>query len=50
MQFAVSEACGNVMLKPHLYGRQTMAIAEFLNGVGDQIIQYLQYEQVGENI
>lgn len=39
MQFAVSEARGNVMLKPHFYGRQTIPITEFQNGVGDQIIQ-----------
>lgn len=50
MQFAVSEACGNVMLKSHQYGRQTMAVTEFQNGVEDQIIWQLQQEQFNENI
>lgn len=39
MQPAGSEAHGNVTLKLHLYGRQTMADREFQHGVGDQIIQ-----------
>jgi len=47
MQLAVSEVHGSVMLKLHLYGRQKMAVTEFQNGVGDQIIQ--QHELYNEN-
>lgn len=46
----MGEALDKVMLKPHLYGRQTMAVTEFQNGVGDQIIQQLQCEKFNENI
>lgn len=37
MQLAESEAHGNVMLKLHLYRRQTMAVTEFENGVGAKL-------------
>lgn len=44
MRLAVRETQGNVKPKLHLYGSQTMSVTEFQNGVGDQIIQFFQYD------